>query len=143
MAVQLGKEVNALAKEKSASVLVTTSRRTGDAASHLLNEIKVPSFTFKWGDEGENPYFGFLALSDVLIVTGDSVSMCSEACATGKTVYIYAPEGMISDKHHRMVTSLYEGGYAKPFDGKFDLTVGRKLDTTHEIIEKIRTLLPL
>ncbi|SCA56961.1 Predicted nucleoside-diphosphate-sugar epimerase [Candidatus Terasakiella magnetica] len=141
MGKELGRKVNDIAKAKGASVLVTTSRRTGEAAEPLLEEITVPSFKFKFGDEGENPYFGFLALSDVLIVTGDSVSMCSEACATGKPVYIYAPEGMISEKHKRMVASLYEGGYAYPFAGSLDMKLTNKLNTTHEIAERIREIL--
>ncbi|RMD60849.1 MAG: hypothetical protein D6826_11390, partial [Alphaproteobacteria bacterium] len=37
----------------------------------------------------ENPYLGYLALADVLVVTGESESMLSEAAATGKPVYIY------------------------------------------------------
>jgi mitochondrial fission protein ELM1 len=36
-----------------------------------------------------NPYLAFLALADVIIVTGESESMLAEAAATGKPVYIY------------------------------------------------------
>ncbi len=143
MALDLAREINRLAQEHSGSVLVTTSRRTGDVADDLMDEISVPSFKFKWGDEGENPYFGFLALSDHLIVTGDSVSMCSEACATGKPVYIYAPDGMISEKHQRMVNSLCDKGYAKLFDGNLTDEKLLQLQTAQDIVIELKRRLDL
>ena len=39
-----------------------------------------------WDGTGDNPYFAYLALADALLVTADSVSMVSEAAATGKPV---------------------------------------------------------
>ena len=35
-----------------------------------------------WDGQGDNPYFGMLALADLIVVTQDSVSMISEAAAT-------------------------------------------------------------
>jgi hypothetical protein len=37
----------------------------------------------------ENPMMGYLALADVLVVTGESESMLAEASAAGKSVQIY------------------------------------------------------
>ncbi|WP_135076652.1 mitochondrial fission ELM1 family protein [Terasakiella sp. SH-1] len=139
MAEKLGQVVNAQAEQMQASVLVTTSRRTGIAADALLSNISVPALKYKFGDEGDNPYFAILALSDILIVTGDSVSMCSEACSTGKPVYIYAPDGMISSKHKRMVKSLYEGGYAFAFNESLTVRPTKQLSNRQEIVERIRT----
>lgn len=141
MARELGQTVNGLAEKMGASILVTTSRRTGQAAQSLLDEIKVASYSFKWGDEGENPYFGFLASSDFLIVTGDSVSMCSEACASGKPVYIYAPDGMVSEKHKRLHDSLYEEDYAQSFDGSLENKIGKKLNAAQDIASSIHNIL--
>lgn len=140
MAAALGRSVNELAQKMDASLLVTTSRRTGEAAEALLENITVPAYRFKWGDKGENPYFGFLASSDFLIVTGDSVSMCSEACASGRPVYIYAPDGMVSEKHKRLHASLYEGGYARPFEGVLEGRTGQKLNAANDISNAIRQL---
>lgn len=137
MGRELGRQVNEMAEAEGGSVLVTTSRRTGEAASAILNEINVPSFQYRWGDKGDNPYFGLLACSDVLVVTGDSVSMCSECCATGKPVYIYAPEGMVSAKHKRMGESLVNGGYAVMFDGQVHNQQRQILSVVHDIVEKI------
>ena len=74
-------------------MLITTSRRTGSTAEALIKEqVKdIPAYTYWWGEEKENPLMAFLALSDRIVVTGDSVSMCSEACGTGKPVFEYQP----------------------------------------------------
>lgn len=69
----------------------------------------------------ENPFFAFLGLSDAVVVTGDSTSMCSEACATGRPVYIFAPPGNTAHKHKHLHQRLYELGYAKPLTGEFSV----------------------
>lgn len=141
MAKTLGQQVNQLAQERGAGVLLTTSRRTGTAAQALIHEISVPSFIYRWGDEGENPYFGFLACADYIVVTGDSVSMCSESCAAGKPVSIFAPQNMISAKHQRMVTSMVEKGGAHLFDGCTLGDARASLNVTQEIAARIKKLL--
>ena len=45
------------------------------------------------GRPAENPYFGLLALGRIIVVTSDSISMISEACFTGKPVYVYELPG--------------------------------------------------
>ncbi len=96
------------------SFLVTTSRRTGTEQEKIIRDaLPDPKFFYGWGNkEIENPYFGFLALADHIIVTGDSVSMCSEACAAGAPVYIYAPAGTVGKKHALLHRELYQNGYA-------------------------------
>ena len=78
------------------SFLVTTSRRTGEQQEKIIRDA-LP---------------GFLALADHIVVTGDSVSMCSEACAADAPVYIYAPQGTVGKKHALLHRELYEKGYA-------------------------------
>ncbi len=116
LAVELGRKISGLTAAAGGTVLLATSRRTGrDAERALLEAIPEPRKTFFWSDGGDNPYFGFLALADAVVVTGDSVSMCSEACATPGPVYIYAPDGMVAPKHARLHKNLYELGFARPF----------------------------
>ena len=90
-ASRLCREACALARETGGSLLVTTSSRTpGAAAEALAGSITVPAEVFLWRpDAEENPYFAFLSLADRIIVTGDSIAMLSEACSTGKPVYIF------------------------------------------------------
>ncbi|MGB0748290.1 MAG: mitochondrial fission ELM1 family protein [Magnetospiraceae bacterium] len=138
MARDLGRRANQLAKQAGGSLLVTTSRRTGAAAQPLFAEITVPSFVFRWGDTGDNPYRGYLALADHLIVTGDSVSMCSEACAAHGTVHIFAPKGFAAHKHTVLHQQLYEAGYARPLDDTLTVLSHPPLNAAVEIAAEIR-----
>jgi mitochondrial fission protein ELM1 len=121
LARDLGAAASGMAQAQGGSVLIATSRRTGAAAeAALMSAVKAPHKSFLWSAGGDNPYFGFLALADAIVVTGDSVSMCSEACATAAPVFIYAPEGMVAPKHARLHRHLYEAGLAQPVDGSFE-----------------------
>lgn len=122
MARELGAAANAMAQQAGGSLMVTTSRRSDDTADALIEQLDVPKHVFKWGDEGENPYLGYLAMADGVIVTGDSVSMCSEAAATPGPLWIYAPKKLTIHKHGSLHKQLYDGGYAKPFDPAGALT---------------------
>lgn len=90
-AKRLAAEASRLAKAKGASLLVTTSARTRpDVAALLRDSIEVPAVFYDWSaGDPDNPYFGYLGLADEIIVTMDSISMLSEACATGKPVYMF------------------------------------------------------
>jgi len=102
-AAALGRAISGLATATGGQVMVTTSRRTGKSAEQaLLAELPENVWSYRWGDDGENPYFGFLSWADILVVTGDSMSMASEACGTDKPVIIEAPQGMVSAKHARL-----------------------------------------
>jgi len=88
----LGREANRMAAAAGASLLITSSARTPTAPfAALCEHIQVPSFIYQWqeDDPQDNPYFAYLALADAFIVTGESVSMLTEACMTLKPVYIY------------------------------------------------------
>jgi mitochondrial fission protein ELM1 len=138
MARELGRTANVLAEDRNGSLLITTSRRTGAAANALFEEVTVPWFVYRWGDGGENPYLGFLALADGIIVTGDSVSMCSEACATAAPVYIYAPAALITEKHARLHQELYDKGYARPLRPPFEAWSHAPLNAAPAIAAEIR-----
>jgi hypothetical protein len=140
----LGQMASALAAEKKASLLITTSRRTGkEAQAALLSAISV---THHFHDPNKvsklNPFIAYLALSDLVVVTGDSISMCSEACASGKPVLIYSPEGVASEKHQRLHAALYENGYARPFLAHSDCTPFKQapapLNTAGEVAKTIK-----
>ena len=138
MATELGRKASRMASDAGGSLLVTTSRRTGDAESALLNEITGPSFVYRWGDEGENPYFGLLALSDTVIVTGDSVSMACEACAAPKPVYIYAPKALTTHKHGKLHRDLFERGFARPLGDSFEQWTHEPLNAAADVTAEIR-----
>ncbi|MFN3919974.1 MAG: mitochondrial fission ELM1 family protein, partial [Methylohalobius sp.] len=90
IATILAQQASELAKRKGASLLVTTSARTSQEAAHaLVKAIAVPAEIHVWQPGKENPYLGYLALADEIVVTGDSMSMLAEACFTGKPVHIF------------------------------------------------------
>jgi mitochondrial fission protein ELM1 len=111
-AERLGREASQLARSHGGALLVTTSSRTRDSAADALQAaISVPSYFYRWraGDQS-NPYLGMLAWADRLIVTGDSIAMLSEACATGKPVKMFDLGGM-RDPHAEMVRDFRFGGF--------------------------------
>jgi len=112
-ATRLAREAADLARESGGSLLVSTSSRTSESAVQALRDaIDVPSFFYDWQpDDPNNPYLGILACADRLIVTGDSIAMLSEACATGKPVQMFDLGGMRGDDYEdidfRIGASLY------------------------------------
>lgn len=101
-------------QKEGGSLLITTSRRTGKAAEEqIMSRLKtIPHYAYLWGNKDANPYLGYLACADNIIVTGDSVSMCCEATATAKPLKIFTGKDWLTKKHLRFVQSLIESGYA-------------------------------
>lgn len=123
-------------KGLDAGLMVTASRRTGPENMQFLRDALRGDNIFFWDGAGENPYFGFLALADHIIVTEDSVSMTSEALATGKPVYIAPMEGHGKrlGSFHRL---LQEQGYTRPFTGKLETWSYEVPDDTGKVAEEI------
>jgi len=138
MARELGRTASDMAVDAGGSLLVTTSRRTGDAEPALLEQLKAPHHLYRWGDTGDNPYFGYLALADTVIVTGDSVSMACESSARTGPVYIYAPEGLPTRRHAKLLNELFEKGYARPLGGRFEDWTHEPLNAAADIAAEIR-----
>ncbi len=70
-------------------LVITPSRRTPpEVKAALQAAYGADPSVWLWDEQGDNPYFGILALCDRLAVTGDSVSMVSEAVATGRPVWV-------------------------------------------------------
>jgi uncharacterized protein len=99
-------------------IAVTPSRRTGPAHERLLRE-RLQGRAYIWDGIGDNPYFGLLGLADALVVTADSVSMVSEAAASGKPVHVVDLEGG-SDKFGRFHQAMREAGITRPFTGAIE-----------------------
>lgn len=89
-AERLAEQLNTFAGSLNGSLMVTTSPRTPDEFSRRLEEaVDVPLFYHQWTrDAAENPYWALLALADRIVITEESVSMITEALATGKPTYL-------------------------------------------------------
>ena len=90
-----------------------------------------------WDETGDNPYLGFLAHADAIIVTGDSVNMVSEATSTGKPVHVAHLEGG-SNKFRRFHQNMESRGITRPFNGTIENWDYEPLDDTAMIAAEIR-----
>ncbi|MFC1659694.1 mitochondrial fission ELM1 family protein [Pseudomonadota bacterium] len=119
---KLGKVVSDIAQYMGGSLLITTSRRTDpECISALERSVKVENYFYNWVEESkkshtDNPYFAYIGLADYVVATGDSMSMLSEICSTGKPLYIYYGKNEIPSKHLRFCKSLINSGYAKKLE---------------------------
>ena len=140
LARDLATRVAALAVEAGGSVLATTSRRTGAAAEEALAEGlgAVPHLLHRFGGCGDNPYAGFLGLADAVVVTGDSVSMLSEACATAAPVFFWSPPGLAGHRHARFHASLVAAGLAAPLGDTLEGEERERLDEAGRVAAEIR-----
>ncbi|HEX2526572.1 MAG TPA: mitochondrial fission ELM1 family protein [Geminicoccus sp.] len=131
---ELGLRAVALAESLGGSLMVTTSRRTGShAAAELAMTLKIPHVIWKPGDPEPNPYLGMLALADAVVVSVDSVSMVSEACATGKPVHVYGGDRLVGHKLKMLVTRLFKEGRIVALGDPFDHAPPPPLDAAGEV----------
>lgn len=100
-----------LLEHEGASLMLSSSRRTPAWMRQAAVEAfaKVPGVQWHGPDDGENPYAGFLAWADAIVVTPDSVNLLSEAAATGASVWTFAPSP-IQGKVGRFVQALCDSG---------------------------------
>ncbi|MBT7942947.1 MAG: nucleoside-diphosphate sugar epimerase [Alphaproteobacteria bacterium] len=145
MAIELAARASKMALLAGGSLLVTTSRRTGGATDVLVESITAPNRVYRWDRDSadENPYHGYLALADAVIVTGDSSSMCSEACAGTGPVYIYAPPALTIAKHGRLHADLYQQGFARPLSGGDEQWTHEPLNAADAVAQAIHERLGL
>jgi len=120
-----------------AALMVTPSRRTGAANEALLRD-KLAGITGEiWNGDGENPYFGYLAYADAVVVTEDSVNMVSEAAATGKPVHLVSLAGG-SAKFRRFRRALEEEGVVHPFTGRIEQWTYPIIDDMEVVAQAVR-----
>lgn len=91
--LRLRRQAEQLVRASGGSLLVSTSKRTPAEALEALSHFDdIPAHVYHWqANDANNPYLAYLALGDQFIVTGESISMLTEACATGKPVHIFCP----------------------------------------------------
>lgn len=118
VAGNLAGQLVAMARRDQVSIVVTPSRRTDPAVTRLLRDALQPVGGWVWDFEGDNPYFGMLALADMIIVTQDSVSMISEASATDAPVMI-APLPGKSRRQTLFLETMLQEDRIRWFDGRF------------------------
>jgi mitochondrial fission protein ELM1 len=135
--LNLAGQLKAVAGSAHARLLITPSRRTGKHNLAVLRKALSDVQAFVWNEEGANPYFGILGLSDGLVVTADSVNMITEACATGKPVYIFDLPGG-SAKSSRFHETLIARGHARKFTVPLEPYAPRPLREMERVAAEIK-----
>jgi len=139
-AVNLAQCLSTLARGSHGSVLVTPSRRTGAAVEAIFRDRLAGVPGEMWDGSGDNPYLGYLAYADHIVVTADSVNMACEAASTGKPVHVVPLDGG-SDKFRRFHDGLVEDGITRPFHGTLESWSYPTFDDTTLVADRIRSLL--
>jgi len=99
--------------------MVTPSRRSHPEIVTAAERGTSGARRIFWDGSGDNPYPQFLAHADAFVVTGDSVNMAGEACATGRPVWIFEPAGG-SAKFSRYHDALRAYGATRPLPERMD-----------------------
>jgi len=123
------------------SLLITTSRRTPAEAVRLIEPLlQLPHVLHRWHTDKDNPYLGMLACADAVVVMGDSLSMCAEACVTGVPVFIYASPEVAPPKHQLLHQTLYARGLAHPLNNaaRLDWQPAAALDDVGQVVAEIK-----
>ncbi len=123
ISARLADDLAALAGVKGYGLAITASPRTPSKTVDLINQRLatelVSSKAVFWDGNGANPYLGYLAHADAILVTSDSVNMVSEAAATGKPVHVIDLPGG-SDKFRRFHTAMAKAEITRPFSGAIE-----------------------
>lgn len=115
------RQVKEAAEALNADLLVTTSRRTPAHIDQLLfrklkKDPRCLLLVLPNKEDVPEAMGGILGLSNLVIVSGDSISMVSEAASSGKKTIVFFPRTRElvlkgSNKHWAFVEKLNEQGY--------------------------------
>ncbi|MGI9494378.1 MAG: mitochondrial fission ELM1 family protein [Geminicoccaceae bacterium] len=143
-AVDLLRRAEAATRALGGSLTVLTSRRTSPDAIDAMQNVAEHAAFHLWNRQRErNPYLGYLAWADGLIVTGESESMLAEAAATGSPLHIAPlPLKQLSTMRRlrRQMTSTacaQQGGLASIYCALFNsgwMTPSRDLEKMHSLM---------
>ncbi|GAB2285562.1 serine/threonine protein kinase [Dionaea muscipula] len=112
-------------------------------SSIIVKELAGHPKVYIWDGKEPNPHMGHLAWADAFVVTADSISMLSEACSTGKPVYVIGAE-RCTWKFLDFHNTLKERGLVRPFTASVDVTQSWSyppLNDTAEAASRIRQAL--
>lgn len=154
-------ELKQVAEELNADLFISTSRRTSSRVENLLlRELKkyprCPLLIIANRNNVSEAVGGILGLSDVVVVSGDSISMISEAASSGKKTVVFPLQSQLMlvrgrHKHQHFIEMLHAQGYIL-FSGAnhlrqavYDLAKNkiqtRKMDDFPAILEGVKKII--
>ena len=121
LAIEVLDRIIGSADELDADVFITTSRRTPRAVEFALKEHygksgRVKLLLIANDNNFEGALEGILALSNLVVVSGESVAMVTEAVSTGKPVLVFMPQKInkfSKTKQEESVRNLEKEGLLK------------------------------
>jgi len=155
LAEELIGQIKRSIEELDMELLITTSRRTPKDIEDLLkrrfgSNPRCKLLIIANEKNVENTVSGILELSEIVLVSGESISMVSEAASSGKRVIVFGLEKKRSssfDKHDYAIKDLVSSNYIveTPVSGIHDTIVDlsrrkdpvRKLDDVEKMYEKL------
>lgn len=131
-----------IAEEMNQGIFVTTSRRTSSEVDLLLknklaNHRCCKLLVIAKETNPEGTVQKILDLSDVVIVSPESMSMISEATSSGKYVVVFKGSSMPKGKYEKSITNLQSYGYIKSATPDEIYNTLRYLLTERPCIKKI------
>ncbi|MCP4354122.1 MAG: hypothetical protein GY793_00550 [Proteobacteria bacterium] len=114
---QLVSDIITLNSKINGSVYATTSGRTGEVQTdYIYNSLTEKGFSVYKVGQGENPYRGIMAYSDIIIVTPETISMLTEACSTKAKILIFDKDSVKSSRIRSFTNELIEKGLVCEID---------------------------
>lgn len=147
---KLAQQISDICNHHSLPAFISFSRRTTqplkDAFKTIFGDKSHIIFDPSESDSQYNPYIGMLAHGSFILCSGDSISMCSEAVATGKPVYIFTPETFVSSKHKYFIQQLIDLGMARKLEQNLEHLTKYQytpLNEANQITQRIVDLLDI
>ncbi|MCX5680319.1 MAG: ELM1/GtrOC1 family putative glycosyltransferase [Candidatus Omnitrophica bacterium] len=158
LALSVAQSLTDFCDKSGAGILMTTSRRTPKEVEELFKKRSKSSGYFKLlvvANEKNPPETvgGVLDLSRVILVSGESISMISEAVSSGKPVVVFrlTKKKPGTTKHERALAAFEKRGYVTVCDaGHIASTLlsvwntprpARRTDDNERIFEAVRRLI--
>jgi len=120
------------------SLLISTSRRTPETMIAGLRKLaeKHPKRIHLYSGDGPNPYLGYLAHAEAILVTEDSTNMLTEACAVGVQVTRLPMTGR-PEKFGRLYQQLSQACGVQSWDGELRTGKTPTLQETARVADNI------
>lgn len=143
-AQQLASRIAKINHALGGCLVITNSRRTpANAQAVLLTGLADTRQHFiDWQQVDSTFYHALLAHADLFIVTGDSLSMCSEAAFTGKPLLVDLSKTATECYHREIVGKLISYGAAKLLTDEFEPWRYTPPDPTGAVVSVIQNRFP-
>lgn len=133
------------AQPEKVVLIISTSRRTPASIIKQLHgyvnnsRVRIIIYTYNSLDQ-YNPYWGMIATASRVIITADSISMCSEAVSYGKQVFLYGRKNMLTAKHEKFMQSLIQNDLARNLVFGMRSYKAKTVDQSKKIVQEVTKL---